>query len=89
MADKIRVIPISEFPRRKGSRPTGDLAKDIYAAISQLGSGQSLEVECGCGDVRHCSLRCAVLCWTRRRGISIQTVHDEGHLYIRLRSNKL
>lgn len=89
MNDKIKVILGSEFPRRKGSRQTGELAADIYAAIGALKSGERLRIECGCGESRHCVLRSTVLTWAKRRGINIETVHDEdGQLNIRLRPDK-
>lgn len=89
MNDRIKVIPVSEFPRRKGSREMGELAAGVYAALIKLKVADSLEIECGCGDIRHCSLRCAVLCWAKRRGIKIQTAHgQQGHLHIRLRPDE-
>lgn len=88
MNDRIKVI-LGEFPRRKGSRQTGELAADIHAAIGVLKSGERLKIECGCGEPKHCVLRSTVLIWAKRRGINIETVHDEdGQLNIRLRPDK-
>lgn len=89
MNDRVKVIPVSEFPRRKGSRETGELAANVYAHLAKLTPGEALTVECRCGDPTDCCLRCAVLCWANRRDIKIQTAHDrEGRLNIRLRPDK-